>query len=277
MAVLLCPLIWTEYFAAYLAFLLSMLQHQALDGLTPDPVRWLAPFSRTPFRLAPNPEITIPNGSSKEVTLRWVLFVIMLLLGIINYIQPRWILNYYFADVQAGKEYIHEHGNKYQFTAKFTGKELISKKVVQGQWPVEGFINYQIILRGPDGKLRSIVNSYDSDATIRSERIRLYKGKRIKVETRSINMAGKPLAQLHQFIDTQKHYRLFTKDLILDEPVFLTQDPVFFNPIKASGGHLTLEFATLEDLDPVKDAVIEQGEILVRYHLGDFLKRMYVS
>ena len=267
MAVLLCPLIWTEHLGAYMAFLLSMLQHQALDGLTPEPIRWLAPFSRAPFRLAPNPEITIPNGSSKEVTLRWVLFVIMLVLGIINYIQPRWILNAYFRDVIAGQEYIHEYGDHFQFTAQFTGKELISKKVVQAQWPVEGFINGQIILRGPDGKLRSIVNSYDSDATLRSEKIRIYKGQQIEVETRSIDMAGKPLAQLRQFIDTRKHYRLFTKDLILDEPVFLTQDPILFNPVKASGKHLTLEFATLKDLLPVKDAVIEQGEIFARYHL----------
>ena len=267
MAFLLCPLIWTGYLAAWLAFWISMLQHQALDGLSPEPMRWLAPFSRSPYRFAPNPALTTPNGSPKERKLCGVMFIFMLVLAHINYKSPRWILNSHFADVQAGEEFIHEYGNQYQFVAEFTAKEFISKKVVHGLWPVEGFIGRHIILCGPDGTLWSISDSYDSDATLCSEDIHIYKDQLIHVETRTVNMVGKPLDQLHQHIDTQKHYRLFARDIVLGDPVYLTRDPVNFNPVRSSGKHLTLEFATLADLLPVRHAVVEQGEILIRYSL----------
>jgi membrane-bound metal-dependent hydrolase YbcI (DUF457 family) len=267
MAGLLYLFIGDGHLAAWLAFLLSMLQHQALDGLSPEPIRWLAPLSRAPFRFAPNPALTTSNGSPKERKLCGVMFAFMLVLAHINYKSPRWILNSYFADVQAAIEYIHEYGNQYQLVAEFTAKELISKKVVQGRWPVEGFIGKNIILCGPDGLLRSISDTYDGDATLCSEGIHIYKGQRIHVETRTVNMAGKPLDQLRQYLDVQKHYRLFARDIVLDEPVQLTRAPVFFDPVRASGKHLTLEFATLDDLLPVRHAVVEQGEILIRYLL----------
>ena len=123
------------------------------------------------------------------------------------------------------------------------------------------------VLRGLDGGLRSIVDDYDPDATMRSEGIRIHKKSQIYVDTRLINLAGKPMGQLRQHVDASKYYRLFGRDIILDEPVLLTKDPVFFNPVRVSGKNLTMEFAMLEDLDPVKNAVVEQGKILVRYHL----------
>ena len=267
MAILLCPLTWTGHLATWSAFLISMLQHQALDGLTPEPMRWLTPFSRSPYRFAPNPALTIPNGSPKERKLFVLMFFFMLVFGYINYKSPRWILNSYFADVQAGEEFIHEYGDQHQLVAEFTAKELISKKVVQGMWPVEGFVGSHIILCGPDGTLWSISDTYDSDATLCSEEIHIFKDQQIHVETRTVNMAGKPLDQLRQHIDTQKHYRLFARDIVLGDPVYLTRDPVNFNPVRSSGKHLTLEFATLADLLPVRHAVVEQGEILIRYSL----------
>jgi membrane-bound metal-dependent hydrolase YbcI (DUF457 family) len=267
MGIILYPFLGTRHFAVYLAFLLSMLQHQIIDGLTPEPIRWLAPFSRIPFRFSPNPAVTIANGSPKETKLRWTLFLLMLLLAFINFEHPRWLLNTYFADVQAGIEFIHEFGDRHQFTADFSARELISQKKIEGEWAVEGFLDRRIIMRDPTGKLWSIVDSYESNATLRAEHFRIYKKRPIRVETQSVELRGKPLGQLRQYIDTLKHHRLFADKIALHTSVFLSIDPLLFNPVTASGTYLDLAFATLQDLIPLRDAVVEEGKISILYNL----------
>jgi len=154
--IILLPLILMKRVDCYLAFLLSVLQHQILDGLTPDGLLWLTPFWNVPFRLSPNPSLTIPNGSGKEGVLRWCLISLMLMLLVINLIGPRWMLNYYFADTQAAIELIYRWGSRYSLKARFKATHMLTQEEIEGYWHVVGHSDRKLILETAHGELRQL-------------------------------------------------------------------------------------------------------------------------
>lgn len=265
--ILLIPLILMKHVDCYLAFLVSVLQHQILDGLTPDGLLWLTPFSNDRFRFSPNPALTVPNGSGKEVAVRWVLISVMMVLLAINRIGPRWLLNYYFADVQASVESIHRWGNAYSLKAEFKATHMLTKEPIEGVWRVLGHSGRNVILQDNEGALFSIVDEYDSGVTLRADKMRVHRDKSVKVVSYRLDMKGRAIGELDGRVETEKSYRLFGK-LILEEGCVLEQDITLFNPARISGRNLHLEFATLEHLNRLRDHVVEAGEVLVVYALG---------
>jgi len=265
--ILLIPLILMKHPECYLAFLVSVLQHQILDGLTPDGLLWLTPFSKDRFRFSPNPALTVPNGSGREGAVRWVLIGVMMVLLTINLIGPHWLLNHYFADVQASVESIHRWGHAYSLKAELKATHMLTKEPIEGVWSVLGHSDRKVILQDNEGALCSIVDEYDSDVTLRADKIRVYRDQPVKVVSYRLDMKARAIGELEGRVEIQKPHRLFG-ELILEEGCVLEQDVALFNPVRASGRNLTFEFATLEHLSRLRDQVVEAGDVLVVYTLG---------
>ena len=264
----LLPLILIERVDCYLAFLLSVLQHQILDGLTPDGLLWLTPFWNVPFRLSPNPSLTVPNGSGKEGVLRWCLIALMLMLLVINLIGPRWMLNYYFADTQAAVELIYRWGSRYSLKARFKATHMLTQEEIEGCWRVVGHSDRKLILETDHGELMSMVDDYDNDATLKADKIRLYRENPVKTASYRVDMEASTLGELESRMEADKPHRLFAEHVLLEEPCYIEQDVELFSPVRVSGRSLTLRFATLEHLGKLRDHGVEKGEILVVYRLG---------
>ena len=265
--ILLTPLIWIGFVDCYVAFLISLLTHQVIDSLSPDGLRWGYPSDAT-WRFSPNPKLTVANGSPKEASLRLFLIVAVIVLLPINYIGLRWVFNWGMADVEAAIQWSFRWGNKYELWARFEAKHCITKQLVKDRWRIIGESGKMLILQNRDGQLVTISDSYGANSTFKAKKIRVYRGSRIKMtQPLRISMTGRSIDELASFVEKSKPHRLFG-NIILEQPYPAKQDPFLFSPIRSSARNLVLDYATLSDLDRVKNRLVEKGEVTVVYSIA---------
>jgi len=114
----------------------------------------------------------------------------------------------------------------------------------------------------------SMVDDYDNDATLKADKIRLYRENPVKTASYRVDMEASTIGELGSRMEADKPHRLFAEQILLEEPCYIEQDVELFSPVRVSGRSLTLRFATLEHLSTLRDHVVEKGEILVVYRLG---------
>ena len=144
---------------------------------------------------------------------------------------------------------------------------MFSNESVSGVYNVEGSNGNVAILR-QGKKLVSIGDGYDTDAELRAEHVRIYRGNPIKVETYEVNMAGQSLKNISRYIAPEKEYRLFSRMLVLKEPAIIPVSSLSYNPVEVNGKILTLNFAKLEHVQRIQNSVVEEGIITVKYMLS---------
>ena len=264
--IILMPLMMTHG-DCYMAFLVSLLAHQVVDGLSPNGLRWGYPSNAT-WRFSPNPNLTVANGSPKEASLRLFLIAAIIVLLPINHIGLRWVFNWGMADVEAAIQWSYRWGNNYELWARFEAKHCITRELVKDRWKIIGQIGKMLILQNRDGQLVTISDGYGVNATFRTKKIRVYRGSRIKMsQPFRINLAGRSIDALVNAVENGKPHRLFG-NIVLEEPYLVKEDPILFNPVRSSGRHLVFEYATSRDLDGCRNRMVQEGEVTVIYAIA---------
>ncbi len=269
-AVFLSPLLWLNRADCYTAFLLGLASHQALDSASPNGIKWMSPFSDEMWQFSPNTKTWIPTGSKKEEKFRWTLLgLTVFVLLPVNWIGPRWILNWGFADVKASIEFYEKWGSHYQLWADFTAWHQTTKIRVQGKWMVIGQDGSRLILRSPDNRLMTIGDDRtDPKAILRADKIHIYRGGKNKRQGPvEIDLTGKAIGEIANEMDVNVSHFLISPSLILTDDYSLEKVPLHFNPVSISGKILSLIYATYQDLEGLEHLIVERGKISLVYTL----------
>ena len=276
LAVLASPLLLIGHLEVYLAVVLAVLGHEVLDSVASDPsprghqaagIQWLWPFTTDRFLLCPNQSVRLEYGSRGETYLRWTLFALTLALLAVNVITPRVLLNSYYADARGAVELTDLWHDSLELVAEVDAVEVLTNNPVRGTYGVVGVKDGFVVLAQDDGSLVSLGDGYDTRAVLRAGRVRILRREPVRVEAYEVDLSNQSLGSLTRYVAGDRSHRLFSELLKLEKPAYAPVPSLSFNPVEVAGTTLRLYLATLKDLEPFRDAVVEQGIATVRYRL----------
>lgn len=148
--------------------------------------------------------------------------------------------------------------------ATVSAYDMLSKSRLEGTFPVDGALNNQtLLIRLPDGRLHTIGKVFQSEYV--AEKVLCVRGEPVWWNIRSIDLAGQVLGQVEEVLDSCVEGYCFGS-LVLAEEISVPEETKLFRPVASRGNLLTLNFATMADLDALGcDAlVVVAGTVTLR-------------
>ena len=257
----------------YVCFLAGYASHPFLDTMTSTGVKLFYPFSgvRCVFPLdVNNPHrYRVRTGGRVDKALGIFFALACVPTFFVAHAGYERFIRATQRSIEAAVRDYNEFSGDHLVFATISAYDMLSKERLEGTYPVAGALNAQtLLLTMPDGRLRSLGKVFQSEYV--ADHVLCVRGEPVRWDIRTIDLAGQVLGQLEEVLDSCAEGYCFGS-LVLAEDVSVPEDPRLFRPVTARGSVLTLNYATMNDLDALgMDAlVVLAGRVTLRARYAD--------
>jgi len=250
-------------FELWLALLVGYLSHLVLDMATLEGVPLLWPKTtrcvfpgRDDLRL----DQSKPSTGRKEAVLSALLLGLAIGLWPLSQLGLPGALQRALGTLEETQNEYRKLADSYEVFLVGTLQDQITGEKRQGEWPIVALLpeGYLIV---DQGRIRLVGTG---QANLSPLHVSLKKGQPIRVVALSLNLTG-PLSNLLSYVDPQKEHYI-SGTLKLSTQANLPQDPRAYTVVRGSS-ELTLTYARLSDLEPILNAWVLSGSLLVLHRL----------
>jgi inner membrane protein len=247
---------WLALFVGYLSHLL--LDMATLEGIPlfwPKTTRCVFP-GRDELRL----DQSKPSTARKEAILSLIFLGLAAALWPLSQLGVQGALQRALGTMEETFNDYRKIADSYEVFLVGTLQDQITGEKRQGEWPIVALLPQGYLIVDQD-LLRLVANSGGNLSPIH---VSLKKGKPITVVALSLNFAGK-LRNLLSYVDPQKEHYI-SGTLKLSTKAHLPRDPRAYATVRGSSD-LTLTYARLSDLEPILNAWVLSGSLVVLHRL----------
>lgn len=250
-------------FELWLALFLGYLSHLVLDMATLEGVPLLWPKTtrcvfpgRDDLRL----DQSKPSTGRKEAVLSALLLALAIGLWPLSQLGVQGALQRALGTLEETFSDYRKLADSYEVFLVGSLQDQITGEKRQGEWPIVALLPEGYLIVDQD-RIRLVGTG---QANLSPLHVSLKKGQPITVVALSLNLTG-PLSNLLCYVDPQKEHYI-SGTLKLSTQANLPQDPRAYTVVRGSS-ELTLTYARLSDLEPILNAWVLSGSLLVLHRL----------
>ena len=256
----------------YLCFMAGYASHPLLDTMTITGVKLFYPFSgvRCVFPLDVNTphRYRVRTGGRLDKAL-----AVFFALGSV----PVWFVAHQGYErfirttqqsIEAAVRDYNDYARTHLVFAAVSSYEMLSKEPLEGTFPVVGALDARtLLIKAPDGELHTLGKAFDAEFVAQS--VLCLRGDPVRWEIRKIDLTSQVISQIGAYLDSSRESYCFGS-LILAEHPSVPEDARSFASVAARGNILTLNYATIGDLNAlgVDDIVVLKGILTIQSRSG---------
>ncbi|MEL6615021.1 MAG: metal-dependent hydrolase [Bacteroidota bacterium] len=286
-ALALLPIAWAGWLHLYAAALVGLVSHTFLDTLTVQGVRVWWPWSDRrgvfPYYNRQPTAYRTHTGSRADSALGVAFLCLTVPFGVVQHDGYKRLVRTVQADAGAAvRDFLDWSAQGHLVTVEVTADDPQHLRTLSGRFDAIGTTGTNTLLvRDSTGRVFSLGPAYTAD--FQPTRAVAHRGPRVTVSRRRVDLAGRALADLDAVVPThddgQRARHLLDGQVTLTEDADLTPNEFAFDTVTGSARRLSLQFATLDDLDRLGLAgyVVEAGVVTVRVFLPPGTSEAYTD
>jgi inner membrane protein len=276
-ALILLPLLWWDLPHLYAAALVGLVSHTFLDTLTVQGVRVWWPWSDRrgvfPFYNRQPTAYRTTTGSRADSAFGVAFLCLTIPFGVVQHDGYKRLVRTVQADAGAAvRDFLDWSAEGHLVSVEVQADDPQHLRTLSGTFDAIGTTGSNTLLvRDSTGRVFSLGPAYTAD--FQPTRAVAHRGERVQVSRRRIDLAGRALADLDGVVPTNddglRARHLLDGQVTLTEDADVTPDEFRFDTVTGSGRRLSLQFATLDDLERLRltGLVVEAGVVTVRVFL----------
>lgn len=282
-AVVALPLAWLDGSHLYAALVVGYASHPFLDTLTVQGVRVWWPWSDRrgvfPYYNRQPTAYRTTTGSRADSFFGAFFLVATLPLAVVQHDGYPRLVRRVQADASAAvRDFLDWSAEGYLVSVEVEADDPQHLRTLRGTFEAVGTTGQNTLLvRDSTGRTFSLGPAYTAD--FQPTRAVAHRGERVTVSRRRVDLAGRVLADLDGLVPTlddgpagtgRRARHLLDGQLTLTEDAGVTPDEFRFDTVEGTDRRLSLQFATLDDLDRLglSGLVVEAGVVTVRVYLS---------
>ena len=270
------PLVWAGQPHLYAALVVGYASHPFLDTLTVQGVRVWWPWSDRrgvfPYYNRQPTAYRTRTGSRADSLFGAVFLVATVPLAVVQHDGYPRLVRRVQADAGAAvRDFLDWSAEGYLVSVTVEADDPQHLRTLSGTFEAVGTTGQNTLLvRDTTGRTFSLGPAYTAD--FQPTRAVAHRGDRVTVSRRRVDLAGRVLADLEALvpvIDGERARHLLDGQVTLTEPAGVTPNEFRFDTVEGTDRRLSLQFATLADLErlDLTGLVVEAGVVTVRVYL----------
>ena len=256
-AVALVPLPWAGLAHLYAAALVGLVSHTFLDTLTVQGVRVWWPWSDRrgvfPYYNRQPTAYRTHTGSRADSAFGVAFLCLTVPFGVVQHDGYKRLVRTVQADAGAAvRDFLDWSADGYLVSVEVEADDPQTVRQLSGRFDAIGTTNANTLLvRDSTGRVFSLGPAYTAD--FQPAHAVAHRGARVTVSRRRVDLAGRALADLDGVVprldNGARARHLLDGQVLLTEDADLTPDEFRFDTVTGTGRRVSLQFATLDDLE----------------------------